>query len=474
MHRSRTLRTGSADKRPTDARVRSIGQHSRLRSRQLSARRNQRPTYTEVMARIQPTLEWYKARSVDAGSPPRCPFTSVQRCARFYQSVSLLGESGFTTAIPRAKDERLLAMWQQSDLWPSVDEQATSIMGPADDPRHLMNFCPEVLYERFGLFASSLHGYADEIDIDTAHSLLAAEHASASDWGWTWASVKPMHYTDCPLYSPLTQNGPNQLGLLSMCTEQNGRDPFRVLVGMIDDSDMLVSVALAGGLTFDAKLTDAEAYSNTTRIRALRPRVLAAYDALESAARLATALAAVEELRRLDVDMAAVAQRFRAAGWELRETGFVVLSAETREVFFPQGSPWDAFVVLRGLFTEATESITIVDAYCDTTVFQLLQGRNLDDALNLRVLCRRHAQAVAAEAEAFMGQYPNVTVHVRTTTDFHDRFIVLDGNVCIHIGASIKDAGKLACMVSRIEDVANRDAMLGQLNESWEAGTHVL
>ena len=85
------------------------------------------------------------------------------------------------------------------------------------------------------------------IDIDTAHSRLATEHASASDWAWTWANVKPMHYTDCPLYSPLMQNGPNQFGLLNMCTEENGRDPFRVLVGMIDDSDVLLNAALAGG-----------------------------------------------------------------------------------------------------------------------------------------------------------------------------------------------------------------------------------
>ena len=73
-----------------------------------------------------------------------------------------------------------------------------------------------------------------------------------------------------------------------------------------------------------------------------------------------------------------------------------------------------------------------------------------------------------------MGQYPDVTIHVRTTTDFHDRFIVLDGTVCVHVGASIKDAGKRACMVSRIEDSGNRDAMLRQLNESWGVGTHVL
>ena len=426
-----------------------------------------------MTARVQPTLEWYKRRSRDGGGPPRCPFASVHRCPRFYESLSLLGEAGFTTAIPRDQSDQLLAIWQQSDLWPSVHEQAASIMGPADDPRHLLNFCPEVSYERFGLFATALHGYADEIDLDLAHSQLATEQAPASDWGWTWTTVKPMHYTDCPLYSPLMQSGPNQPGLFNMCTEQHGRDAFRVVVGAIDDSDVLITAALAGGLTFDAELTDAQAYSHKTRLRALRPRVLAAYDTLDGDARLAAALAAVEALRHSDVDMAVIAQRLRTAGWDLRETGFVVRSPETREVFFPKGSPWDAFVVLRNLFTEANHSITIVDAYCDTTVFQLLQGHPVN-ALSLRVLCGRHAQAVAAEAKAFMTQYPNVTVQVRTTRDFHDRFIVLDGTVCVHVGASIKDAGKRACMVSKIQDVGNRDAMLGQLTESWDAGTHVL
>ena len=221
-----------------------------------------------------------------------------------------------------------------------------------------------------------------------------------------------------------------------MCTEPNGRDPFRVVVGFIDDRDVLVKAALAGGLTFDLGLTDAEAFSHKMMIRALQPRVLAAYDTLESEDRLATALAAVEALRRSDVDMDALGQQLRAAGWELRETGFVVRSPETREVFFPKGSPWDARVVLRSLFTEARQSITIVDAYCDETVFQLLQGHSTD-ALSLQVLCGQYAQAVAAEAGVFMKQFSNVNVRVRKTTDFHDRFVVLDGTDCVHVGASI-------------------------------------
>ena len=42
-------------------------------------------------------------------------------------------------------------------------------------------------------------------------------------------------------------------------------------------------------------------------------------------------------------------------------------------------------------------------------------------------------------------QYPGVTVKVSTTLGFHDRFVVLDGNTCVHVEASINRAGTAAC-----------------------------
>ena len=283
-----------------------------------------------------------------------------------------------------------------------------------------------------------------------------------------------MHYTDCPLYSPLTESGPNYLSVLDiMCTQQNSSDPFRVVIGvLVENSDSLRDAAQAGGLVFDTELNEAEAYSHSTRVRAYLPRIFAAYDNLDPDAQLTTALAAVEAIRRSGFDMATVAERLRTAGWELRDTGFVVQSPETREMFFPKGSPWDAFVLVRDIFAKANESITIVDPFCDTTVFQLLIERNLEQ-LHIQILCGQYADAVAAGAATFMTQYPGVTVEVRTTGDFHDRFIVLDETTCVHVGASIKDAGNRACMVSSIEDQRNRDALLQQIHESWDRGTDV-
>ena len=50
----------------------------------------------------------------------------------------------------------------------------------------------------------------------------------------------------------------------------------------------------------------------------------------------------------------------------------------------------------------------------------------------------------------FNAQYSKLSV--KTTTDFHDRFLVIDKTEVYHIGASIKDAGKKSFGITKIED----------------------
>ena len=50
----------------------------------------------------------------------------------------------------------------------------------------------------------------------------------------------------------------------------------------------------------------------------------------------------------------------------------------------------------------------------------------------------------------FNAQYPSLSV--KTTTDFHDRFLIIDDKEGYFIGASIKDAGKKSFAITKIED----------------------
>lgn len=82
-------------------------------------------------------------------------------------------------------------------------------LGASRRTKTLQEFLPEVSFERFGLFALHLSSYADEIDRDNAHRSLGLRGAGSEDWRWTWAQVAPLHYSECPLYSPLAHDSAN-------------------------------------------------------------------------------------------------------------------------------------------------------------------------------------------------------------------------------------------------------------------------
>jgi len=123
----------------------------------------------------------------------------MDRCPRYYESLSLLSSAGITTVLQPSEEQRLLRKWKKSEHWPKVDEHAASVL----DGKHFSHFCPEVAFDVFGLFASELHCYADEIDTDVAHKQLSKQGALASDWRWQWSNITPLHYSECRLYSLL-------------------------------------------------------------------------------------------------------------------------------------------------------------------------------------------------------------------------------------------------------------------------------
>jgi hypothetical protein len=107
------------------------------------------------------------------------------------------------TQIATSEDKRLLQKWKYSSLAPATAEEDTSISRVDNKLSSCTNFCPEVSFDIFGVFASYLHRYADEIDTDLAHQNLGYVNASPDDWRWRWSSLRELHYTECPMYSLL-------------------------------------------------------------------------------------------------------------------------------------------------------------------------------------------------------------------------------------------------------------------------------
>jgi len=161
------------------------------------------------MPETYPDLEWYAKISAQKGlSSPRCPYAVATRCPRYYQSLYLLGQAG-STKIEEADDKRLEAFWKKSDLWPLTAEQATSMDGP-EGRKTFSRFCPEVAFERFGLFASHLIPYPDVETSELAQERLASSSGALSrkDYRWDWWGIQETHYSECSLFALLPYTAP--------------------------------------------------------------------------------------------------------------------------------------------------------------------------------------------------------------------------------------------------------------------------
>ena len=143
---------------------------------------------------------------------------------------------------------------------------------------------------------------------------------------------------------------------------------------------------------------------------------------------------------------------------------------DPNQVFLPAGSPHDAYVEVRKLCSTTTQSITIVDSYVDETLWPLL--KNLPATTAIRILTTQMKSDFALEGRKFVAQHGN-TVEVRTTKSYHDRFILLDGKKCWHLGASIKDAGNKAFAMSEILSPSLVSAVLTDVDSTWNAASIV-
>lgn len=155
---------------------------------------------------IYPDLDWYSRQSQRKALPGRCPYANIERCPRFFESVALLSDAKITSSMAKELHDRTLAKWREHELWPATGETSASITG-GEVPNSYSNFCPEVTYNTFRLFATSLIGIGDDpIDRQLAEEAIEKNPAPpGKDWRWSWTYVEPLHFSDCPLFAQLQQ-----------------------------------------------------------------------------------------------------------------------------------------------------------------------------------------------------------------------------------------------------------------------------
>lgn len=136
----------------------------------------------------------------------------------------------------------------------------------------------------------------------------------------------------------------------------------------------------------------------------------------------------------------------------------------TREGLFFSGQYFDAVQAIADILSNARQSIMIVDNWVNEKVLSLLTAKK--PSVDVKILTKEISPALGTTANEFNKQYGGL--HIRTSAQFHDRFVVIDGNDFYHFGASIKDLGKKGFMFSRIEEPEITKSLSKRLSEEWE------
>ena len=250
--------------------------------------------------------------------------------------------------------------------------------------------------------------------------------------------------------------------------------PISSILYEINNSDLVQNSIANTGVDIDwSPLSKADAYSHTTRIRALRQNISAAYAKLDQDQKGLFAQIVVksmlqrpdgEEVRAKLIDLLA------GIGWTISQSDLLATQdALISEHFFPANSEYDAYVAIRDIFFAAVSKIVIVDAYIGSSLLHTLRSLTLE-SVNVLTAAKNLKQDFLLELTAFKKQVSYIALEIRTTCDFHDRFIAIDDAAFYHVGASIKDAGSRAFMISRIEDQPNIENVRQAITQAWAAG----
>lgn len=133
--------------------------------------------------------------------------------------------------------------------------------------------------------------------------------------------------------------------------------------------------------------------------------------------------------------------------------------AESEQKVFFDGQIYDAFSLITSIIQKAQKEIILIDGYVDVDTLNVLVKKNA--GVDVKIYTYASAQLTNRDAANFNAQYRTLTV--KKTQVFHDRFIILDGKMAYHIGASIKDAGKKCFGISLIDDLGVVGDLLNRL-----------
>ena len=117
---------------------------------------------------------------------------------------------------------------------------------------------------------------------------------------------------------------------------------------------------------------------------------------------------------------------------------FVQTSLPPVQGVFFNGQVFDAHVFAAKYILNARKSILLIDSWVNLATLELLSKKNKGVSVEI-VTSPRGNRLKTSDINAFNAQYGGLTV--KTSKNFHDRFLIIDNKRLFLFGASLKDLG---------------------------------
>ncbi|MDR1544368.1 MAG: virulence RhuM family protein [Prevotellaceae bacterium] len=129
---------------------------------------------------------------------------------------------------------------------------------------------------------------------------------------------------------------------------------------------------------------------------------------------------------------------YRMAETEKKVDFFVKTALPPVEGIFYDGQILESHSFVAELIKSAKKSIILIDNYIDETV--LLQLSKRENGVEATIYTLRISDQLQLDIDKHNAEYEPITV--KTTSIFHDRFLIIDDTTIYNIGASLKNLGK--------------------------------
>jgi hypothetical protein len=141
--------------------------------------------------------------------------------------------------------------------------------------------------------------------------------------------------------------------------------------------------------------------------------------------------------------------------------------APPTEKVFPEGTQYEAFKAISGIFRSAKEEILIADNYLSDEVLDMLIALPLKPAL--RLLTHKPKADFRVAVRRFTLEYGRPVKARIHSAEIHDRAIAIDGREFYVLGGSIKDAGNKLTLINRLQESAACKTLQATLEGSWNS-----